>query len=86
MSLRNSFRSGFDMIQARHEPMGFIHTLYYLQVLQAQEDAKREEEEARKEFIKNRSKKKSAPVGPSSGDILANRRMADALAEEMELL
>lgn len=66
--------------------MGFIHTLYYLQVLQAKEDAKKEELEAQKREREKRNENKKNNIGPSSGNIFENRRMADALAEEMELL
>lgn len=69
--------------------MGRIHTLYYLQVLRSQEDAKEEKEKARKEAKANSNDPKAKENllnhrGPSNGNIVENRRRAAALAEYLE--
>lgn len=47
--MQNAFRRGFDLIAAKDQPMGFIHTLYYYQVEKSIEDAKKEEMRIAKE-------------------------------------
>lgn len=56
------YKRGFDILSAPNAPMGYLHTLYYLQVLKARDDAFKKRMEAKKEREKNiRSGRRNKP-------------------------
>ena len=64
--------------------MGRIHTLYYLQVQRSLEDAKKERREQRKKRERTKNKKEPVRTGPSNGNVLENRRLAQQFEEMLE--
>lgn len=64
--------------------MGRLHTLYYLQILKSKEDAKKAIQEAQQKQNEERKSALTNRHGPTKGNIFANRRAADELAQLME--
>ena len=91
--MQNAFRRGFDLIAAKDQPMGFIHTLYYYQVEKSIEDAKKEEmriaKEKQQQAINARMNRRQQLMGrrPVNNSLAANNSYSDSAnidAEDLE--
>jgi hypothetical protein len=91
--LQNAFRRGFDLIAAKDQPMGFIHTLYYYQVEKSIEDAKKEEmriaKEKQQQAINARMNRRQQLMGrrPVNNSTAVNNSYSDSAnidAEDLE--
>jgi len=50
--LQSAFRHGFDLLTAKDQPIGYIHTLYFYQVEKSIQDAKEREAKEKAEQTK----------------------------------
>jgi hypothetical protein len=50
--LQSAFRHGFDLLTAKDQPIGYIHTLYFYQVEKSIQDAKEREAKEKSEQTK----------------------------------
>lgn len=91
--MQNAFRRGFDLIAAKDQPMGFIHTLYYYQVEKSIEDAKKEEmriaKEKQQQAVNARLNRRQQLMGrrPVNNSSTANDSYSDSAnidAEDLE--
>lgn len=92
--MQNAFRRGFDLIAAKDQPMGFIHTLYYYQVEKSIEDAKKEElriaREKQQQAVNARMNRRQQLMGgrrPINNTPVANNSYSDSAnidAEDLE--
>lgn len=92
--MQNAFRRGFDLIAAKDQPMGFIHTLYYYQVEKSIEDAKKEElriaREKQQQAVNARMNRRQQLMGgrrPINNTHVANNSYSDSAnidAEDLE--
>lgn len=50
--MQSAFRHGFDLLTAKDQPIGYIHTLYFYQVEKSIQDAKEREAKEKAEQTK----------------------------------
>lgn len=77
------FRSGFDLLSAPEKPMGYLHTLYYIQMLRARDEAKKQrekDEEERRKKKKNSESIKDYRFSQMKGQI-DSRRLSTSQAK-----